>query len=84
MRRNAGVIIWVVVGVLLAALAFAAAFFLPFWDYSTTYAPIMPTQPAPATTPTVGAIPEALYAVSTTLLWGELPIRNSPQLGSLP
>ncbi len=41
MRRKTAVIVWVAIGVLLALLGFVAGFFLPFWNYSTTYAPII-------------------------------------------
>jgi hypothetical protein len=41
MPEKKWVITWIAIGVLLAVLGFVAGFLLPFWNYSTTYAPII-------------------------------------------
>lgn len=44
MVKHRGLILLIVLFALLAVLGFVAGFALPFWDYSTTYAPIIGTE----------------------------------------
>jgi hypothetical protein len=45
MRRHRMLFALIALGLLLLAAGLVAGFFLPFWDYSTTYAPVIATPP---------------------------------------
>lgn len=48
MRRYRNVIALIALGIVLLATGLIAGFFLPFWNYSTTYAPIIGTAAPPS------------------------------------
>ncbi len=62
MRRHRMLFALIALGLVLLAAGLIAGFFLPFWDYSKTYAPILGT-PAPASG-------MAALAAASTLLAG--------------
>ncbi len=53
MRKHRMLFALIALGIVLLAAGLIAGFFLPFWDYSKTYAPIMGT---PAPTSSIGAL----------------------------
>ncbi len=81
MRRNLTPLVLLAFTLLLLGAAFVAAFFLPFWDYSTTHAAIIPTQPPPPEPTRAGALSPAVDAASASgagvaVLAG--PVKYSP------
>jgi thiosulfate dehydrogenase len=83
MRRNLTPFVLVGVSLLLLGIAFVAAFFLPFWDYSSTQAAIIPTRPPPAPPEKAGALPEAVNAAGGNGSGGPLKY-NPPKLEDAP
>ncbi len=61
MRKHWMLFALVALGIVLLAAGLIAGFFLPFWDYSKTYAPIIAT-PAPTSGMGVLARTSALFA----------------------